>query len=220
MLESELFALLERTADAAYTVTLDGEICSWNRAAERLFGYPASEVLGRHIEAVFDAYDTLGTEPLVGRADTAVRHSGEGVTAMPNFDLDVRTRAGSRLWVNVSTIVFDNRRTGRKLLVRLARDISQSRRNATLVNRMLEASRELIALADDASHHAPVQPLSDQERRILKQFAAGKNAKAIARSLSISPQTLRNHLHRINRKLRTRNRLEAVTHAQRRGLLE
>ena len=66
MLETELFALLEQTADAAYTVTEQGEICSWNRAAERLFGYPASEVLGRHIEEVFDAFDSLGTEPLVG----------------------------------------------------------------------------------------------------------------------------------------------------------
>jgi PAS domain S-box-containing protein len=220
MLESELFELLEHTTDAAYTVTTGGEICSWNAAAERLFGYPAKEVLGHHIEEVFDAFDALGTEPLVGRADTALRNSHESARGLPHFDLDVRTRSGTRLWVNVSTIVFDNRRTGRRLLVRLARDISQSRLNATLVNRMLEVSRELIALADDASQHAPVQPLSDQERRILKLFAEGRNATTIARRLSISAQTLRNHLHRINRKLRTRTRLEAVTHAQRRGLLD
>jgi hypothetical protein len=36
MLETELFALLEQTAAAAYTVTEAGEICSWNVAAERL----------------------------------------------------------------------------------------------------------------------------------------------------------------------------------------
>lgn len=42
MLETGLFALLEQTADAAYTVTDGGEICSWNGAAERLFGYSAS----------------------------------------------------------------------------------------------------------------------------------------------------------------------------------
>ena len=52
MLEPELFALLEQTADAAYTVTEGGEICSWNRAAEQLFGYPANEVLRRHIDDV------------------------------------------------------------------------------------------------------------------------------------------------------------------------
>lgn len=220
MLETELFALLEHTADAAYTVTKDGEICSWNRAAERLFGYPATEVLGRHIEEVLDAYDALGTEPLVGGDETAVRDAGASGSGIPPFDLDVRTRSGARLWVNVSTIVFDNRRTGRRLLVRLARDITQSRVNATLVTRMLEAARQLVALADDASQHAPVESLSTHERRILKLFADGNNSATIARKLNISPQTLRNHLHHINRKLRTHSRLEAVTHAQQRGLID
>ncbi|MGH9605162.1 MAG: LuxR C-terminal-related transcriptional regulator [Terracidiphilus sp.] len=41
----------------------------------------------------------------------------------------------------------------------------------------------------------------------------------MAKALKISPQTLRNHLHHINRKLRTHNRLEAVTHAQQRHLI-
>ena len=220
MLETELFALLEQTADAAYTVTKDGEICSWNRAAERLFGYPATEVLGRHIEEVFDAFDALGTEPLVGGDETAVRDPEASGSGIPHFDLDVRTRSGARLWVNVSTIVFDNRRTGRRLLVRLARDITQSRLNATLVNHMLDAARQLVALADDPSRHAPVEALSDHERRILKLFAHGNNSASIARKLDISAQTLRNHLHHINRKLRTHSRLEAVTHAQQRGLID
>src|SRR5687767_1008234 len=220
MLETELFALLEQTADAAYTVTEQGEICSWNRSAEQLFGYPASEVLGRHIEEVFDAYDALGTEPLVGGAATAVRHPASSGSGIPHFDLDVRTRSGARLWVNVSTIVFDNRRTGRRLLVRLARDITQVRRQAELFDRTREVARQLVDLVDEPPRHAPVEQLSEQELRILKHFAAGKNSTLIARKLRISPQTLRNHLHHINRKLRTHNRLEAVTHAQRRGLLE
>jgi PAS domain S-box-containing protein len=44
VLETELFALLERTADAAYSVTDTGEILSWNDAAERPFGCSAAEV--------------------------------------------------------------------------------------------------------------------------------------------------------------------------------
>jgi PAS domain S-box-containing protein len=220
VLETDLFALLEQTADAAYTVTEHGEICSWNRAAERLFGYPASEVLGRHIEEVLDAYDALGTEPLAGGTETAVRDPKANGSPIPHFDLDVRTKSGTRLWVNVSTIVFDNRRTGRRLLVRLARDNTQGRLNATLLSRALEAARQLVLLADDASHHAPVELLSEQERRILTLFAAGGNSPSVARTLGISAQTLRNHLHHINRKLRTHTRLEAVTHAQRRGLID
>jgi PAS domain S-box-containing protein len=220
MLETELFALLDQTADAAYSVTDVGDICSWNDAAQRLFGYPAEEVLGRNIDEVFDAHDTLGTEALAGGLEAATRRWEGSSGGIANFDLEVRVRSGDRLWVNVSTIVFDNRRTGRRLFIRLARDITNRRRNEELLGRMTEIARQIVFLTDDASDHAPVEPLSDHERRILKLFADGGNPATIAKSLRISPQTLRNHLHHINRKLRTHNRLEAVTHAQRRGLID
>ncbi len=38
MLESEIFALLERTTDTAFAISEDGEIVYWNKAAERPFG--------------------------------------------------------------------------------------------------------------------------------------------------------------------------------------
>ncbi|GMU67152.1 MAG: hypothetical protein AMXMBFR36_34260 [Acidobacteriota bacterium] len=220
MLEAELFALLEQTADAAYTVTDEGEICSWNKAAEELFGYPAEEVLGRSVQEVLEARDALGTQVLAGDGESAVRRWDGTPPGIPNFDLEVSTRSGSRIWVNVSTLVLDPPRSGRRLFVRLARDISQRRRDAELLQQMLEAARQLVALAGDSSNHAQVEPLSDQERRILVLFAEGRDSAAIARLLGISVHTLRNHLHHINRKLRTHSRLEAVTHAQRRGLID
>ncbi len=220
ILETELFALLEHTADAAYTVTHGGEICSWNGAAEQLFGYPASDVLHRNVDEVLEARDTLGTRALAGGFDAAARPDNGTLSCTQHFDLEVRTRSGDRMWVNVSTIVFDNQRTGRRLFVRLARDISQGRRKEELFNQMMTVARQLVAVTGDGSNHTRVEPLSDQERRILKLFAEGCNPAAIAHKLAISPQTLRNHLHHVNRKLRTTNRLEAVTHALRRRLIE
>ena len=220
ILEAELFALLEQTTDAAYTVTDGGEICSWNGAAEELFGYSASQVLRRNIDEVLEARDALGTRALAGGFDAPTRRTNGTSPGIENFDLEVRVRDGRRIWVNVSTIVFDNHRTGRRLFVRLAHDISQRRRKEELLNQMMEVAQRLVRLTGDSSEHAPVEPRSEQERRILKLFADGGNPAAIAGRLSISGQTLRNHLHHINRKLRTHNRLEAVTHAQRRGLIE
>jgi len=218
MLEAELFALLERTADAAYAVTEAGEICSWNAAAEALFGYPAAEVLHRNIDDVLHARDGLRTGALARGSAAAARSRAVASRGIPDFDLEVATRSGKRIWVNVSTILFDNRRVGRRLFVRLARAI-QYRRNEELLRGMLEAARQVVALANDPSHLAPVGPLSRQEVRILRLFAQGHSAAVIARRLRISSQTLRNHLHHVNQKLRTHTRLEAVTHAQRRGLL-
>jgi len=220
MLETELFALLEHTADAAYSVSSDGAIRSWNHAAEVIFGYPAADVVGRNIDDVLEARDALGTEALAGGLDATARHWDRSSGGIANFDLDVKTRSGERLWVNVSTIVFDNQRIGRRLYVRLARDVTKHRRKEELFGRVLGVARQVVALTESASDHAPVEALSEQELRILKLFADGRNPTSIARTLKISPQTLRNHLHHINQKLRTHNRLEAVTHAQRRGLID
>ena len=37
------------TADALFTKKLDGTILTWNRGAERLYGYLAADVVGQHI---------------------------------------------------------------------------------------------------------------------------------------------------------------------------
>ena len=220
MLESELFELLENTSDAVYAVTPAGEVCAWNGAAQRLFGYDRDEAMHRNIDDIFDARDALGTSALSGGMEAATRNV-RGKHGIPHFDLEVRTKAGDRIWINVSTVVFDNPRTGRRLLVRLARDVTDRHRKDRLFARVAEAARLVVVAVqeEEAADHAPVEPLSDQERRILTLFAEGGNPAAITRELNISPQTLRNHLHHINRKLRTHNRLEAVTHAQRRGLI-
>jgi len=62
MLEPNLFAFMERTADAAFAVTREGEICSWDHAAERLFGYSSADVLNRICHEVLDGHGGIGTQ--------------------------------------------------------------------------------------------------------------------------------------------------------------
>ena len=77
MLETELFALLEQTADAAYTVTESGEICSWNGAAERLFGWSREEVLGQSLVGVLHAASEAPAIPDVREAASSNGWDGE-----------------------------------------------------------------------------------------------------------------------------------------------
>ena len=89
MLEAELFAFLERTADAAFVVTEQGEICSWNKSAEKLFGYSASEVANRTCNEVLDGRGALGTEVCSGGCSCKLLCAQHG--KIPDFDLEVST---------------------------------------------------------------------------------------------------------------------------------
>jgi DNA-binding CsgD family transcriptional regulator len=217
MLETEMFAFFERTADSAFTVTDQGEICSWNRSAEELFGYRQTDVLTRTCHEVLDGRGALGTQ--VCRGGCTVGFCGAQHGKIPDFDLNVRTSSGNRLWVNISTIIFDEPRRNRRLIVHLARNISHRKKNEELLAKMADLSKELAATSGHIDGIEPVSPLSEQEQRILRLFAKAKNSGEIARYLGITLPTLRNHLHSINGKLRTHNRLEAVMHAMQRGLV-
>jgi DNA-binding CsgD family transcriptional regulator len=84
---------------------------------------------------------------------------------------------------------------------------------------MLRTSRELLEAADGSARSEPIARLSEQEHRVLRSLSEGQSPANVVHALKISPQTLRNHLHHINQKLGTHNRLEAVIHAIRRRLI-
>jgi PAS domain S-box-containing protein len=217
VLENELFALLQRTSDAAFSVTEEGEIMSWNKGAETLFGHPAAEAIHKTCYEILEGMGPLGTR--VCHQHCSVTECAGGATEIPNFDMSVKTRSGKRLWINMSTIVFDNQRTGRRLLIHLAHDITEQKKSEELTHKMLDLSKQLSSLGDSSVHPAPIAPLSEQEKHVLRLFAEGKDSDEVARTLGVSPQTLRNHLHHINQKLRTHNRLEAVMNAIQRKLI-
>lgn len=217
MLEAELFTFLENTTDGVFAVRETGEICFWNHAAQELIGYPEDEVLGKTCSEVLHGVGALGTQVCHERC--VELQCMLKVKPMPNFDLNVTTRDGERKWVNISTIAYLNRRTQMTLIVHMARDITAHMKREEVFRKMIAVSHEVSGLEASMNGAAPVTPLSSQELEILRMFAAGNDAPRIARTLGISPQTLRNHLHHINKKLRTHNRLEAVTHALHRRLL-
>jgi two-component system response regulator DesR len=75
----------------------------------------------------------------------------------------------------------------------------------------------MTAFPTKAEQPAPL--LTEREREVLDLIARGSTNREIAETLYLSPHTVKEHTSVLYRKLRARNRAEAVRQAQRIGLL-
>ena len=124
-----LAAIVQSSEDAIVSKNLQGYIQTWNRSAERLFGYTAEEAIGRHITLIIpDERRDEETEVLRRiRAGETVEH----------FETVRRRKDGSM--IDISLTVSPIRR-GDEIIgaSKIARDITEPRR---LRQEALEANR-------------------------------------------------------------------------------
>ena len=90
--------LLESVSDVIVATDLDGRIRSWNRAAERIFGYSETEVLGKPSDEV------LQTDYLAGTREAAAAHMRE--TGSWAGEVRIRGRDGRAYYTLASASVI------------------------------------------------------------------------------------------------------------------
>lgn len=113
---ARLAAIIESSDDAIVSKTLDGIIQTWNKGAERIFGWTAEEVIGKPITIIIPP-ERLGEEPDI----LARMRAGERID---HFETVRQTKDGRLLYVSVtiSPIRDDsNRIVG---ISKVARDIT------------------------------------------------------------------------------------------------
>lgn len=115
-----LAAIVDSSEDAIVSKTLDGVITSWNRSAERLFGYTANEAIGQHITLIIPE-NRLSEEDLI--IDKI--KSGERIE---HFDT-VRMRKDKKE-VHIALTISPVRDPSGKIVgaSKIARDITQRKR--------------------------------------------------------------------------------------------
>jgi DNA-binding CsgD family transcriptional regulator len=62
--------------------------------------------------------------------------------------------------------------------------------------------------------------ISEREMEVLRELAAGRSNKEIAKALDVSPNTVKTHVARLFEKLGARRRTEAIRRAQELGILQ
>jgi PAS domain S-box-containing protein len=134
--KSRLATIVEFSADAMIGRDLAGRITSWNKAAERIFGYSAEEMLGHTSELLMPDGDVTSIDNVLEQ----IRRSGQSVS----FETLRNHKDGTVIDVAV-TISPVNDTAGKVTgFSSIARDITESKKAAARIKRALEEKELLL----------------------------------------------------------------------------
>lgn len=226
--KESLNELVNRAADGAYVVDQEQRIVAWNKAAEKLLGFEAEDVIGTPCYQILCGHADdgcavcrRGCQPF-----SAARH-GELV---PNFDIQVRTTSGHPHWVNVSILSLDVEAKGNEpdnwptlAVVHLFRDIESKKQAESFASEVAALARHLrpqhaSKLTQQKERTLDVE-LTDREQQVLELLGRGNDTDDIVSELLIGRATVRNHIQRVLAKLGVHSRLEAVALGREHGLI-
>ena len=125
---SKLAAIVESSDDAIIGTTLDETIVSWNRGAEKLYGYTTREVVGRPISLLTPADRAPETTSILNRL-----RKGESVE---RYETDRLTKDNGRISVSLTMSPIKDQSGRISGVSTIARDITEAKR--------MEAERQVM----------------------------------------------------------------------------
>ena len=166
-----LARIIESSDDAIVSKDLNGTIQSWNRAAERIFGYTAEEAIGRSVRIIIPE-DRQGEEDAV----LANIRKGEGVT---HFETIRKRKDGSLVPISLTVSPVHDDRGVVIGASKIARDLSD-RIGADQAARRLKA---VVESSDDAIITKSLDSIITSWNRAAERMFGYTAEEAIGRSI-------------------------------------
>ncbi len=174
-LQEHLAAIVESSDDAIISKDLNGIIRSWNRGAERIFGYTADEIIGKHISTL------AAPERIEEIPDILARISrGERID---HYKTRRKTKDGRIL--SISLTVSPVRDSAGNIIgaSKIARDITDQEKNEQALqeanNLLIRSNADLEQFAYSASHdlQEPLRMVAIYGEMLRRKFGGKLDAK-------------------------------------------
>jgi PAS domain S-box-containing protein len=231
MRDSSYFATFCNTGDGVFILDANQHIIQWNKGAEKILKYSATEVLNQNCCRVISG--RVPPDKILCCQNCKIHSNALKGVPQKNFDMLIRTNDGEPLWLNVST--FASVVGEERFVAHILRDITQAKKNGQALERFLtdlgypHAASEAIPAERSMGRNLsatgipaierPAVTLSNREIEVLTLLAEGLSTKDLAQRLNISHFTARNHIQNILVKLDLHSKAQAVSYAFRAGIL-
>ncbi|HVM59964.1 MAG TPA: PAS domain S-box protein [Verrucomicrobiae bacterium] len=130
----ELAAIIESSEDAIFATNLDGTITTWNAAAERLFGYSATEATGQPVQMIIPPERAHEKQEIFGRIASGRRVS--------QLEMVCLTKKGHHTDISISVSPIRDASGNIVGASTIARDISERKR----LQQQLQQSQKVEAI--------------------------------------------------------------------------
>jgi len=134
---SHFASIVEWSDDAIVSMELDGTIRSWNRAAERIFGYTAGEAIGRSIMTIVPPDRRAEEREVLERIRTGL--------SVDHFETVRVRKDGTLLDVSITLSPIRNAAGAIVGSSKISRDITEQKRQQRALEDLLERERAMVA---------------------------------------------------------------------------
>jgi PAS domain S-box-containing protein len=117
--QAMLAAIIESSEDVIISKTLQGMITSWNKSAERVFGYTESETIGKHISLIIPPERLSEEDVIIGK----IRNN----ESIDHFETIRLTKYGKRIPISLTVSPIRNKKGEVIGASKIARDISKAK---------------------------------------------------------------------------------------------
>jgi PAS domain S-box-containing protein len=177
-----LESLIENSADAIVTSDLHGAVTSWNRGAERIYGYAEEEVMGKYLpfvpdflkESEYEYTERVKNGEIMKDIET-FRQKRDGALIEVSLTLSpIKDASGGIIGVSGISRDISGRKAVEKELIKRNQElsrlffISSAMRSTLDLNRLLRMILTAVTMGDGLGFNRAVLFLVDEERKILK----------------------------------------------------
>ncbi|WP_421132411.1 PAS domain S-box protein [Alteromonas sp. A079] len=172
---------LEQSILAVVTIDQNNNITFYNKAAQTLWGYTKSEVLGKNIQMLVPVEHKANHDSYVNTH----RNTGNNKIVDSSREVELETKAGNRIWVQLalSQVIVG----GQKHYTAFVRDVSEEREAREIVEQTLEQALDAVICIDENNNVTLFNASAEKLWGYTRGEVLGKNVKMLV-PRAIQPQ--------------------------------